>query len=265
MLNCFDTMDEPWGYYANCNKTEKYKYYMISFICGTWKIKQTSKQNQIHKYIEQIGGYQRAGGLNKLSHFSYVWLFVTLWTVAQPGSSVHGLLQATILEWVSMPFSRESSQTQGSHPGLPHCKQILYHLSYPGQFSHSVVSDSLQRHGLQHARLLRPPLSPRVCSNSYSLSWMNVMIPIISSSVTPPLLLPSIFPSIRIFSNESTLYIRCPKYWSFSFRISLSNEYSGLIPSRIDWFDLLAVQQTLKSLLQHHNLNAMGRLTPNLK
>ena len=63
---------------------------------------------------------------------------------------------------------------------------------------------------------------------------MNVMIPIISSSVSPPLLLPSIFPSIRIFSNESTLYIRCPKYWSFSFRISLSNEYSGLIPSRID-------------------------------
>ena len=72
----------------------------------------------------------------------------------------------------------------------------------------------------------------------------------------PLLLLPSIFPSIRVFSNESALHIRWPKYWSFSFRISTSNEYSGLISYRIDWFDLLAVQETLKSLLQHHNLKA---------
>ena len=71
-----------------------------------------------------------------------------------------------------------------------------------------------------------------------------------------PLLLPSVFPSIRIFSSESVLYIRWPKYWSFSFRISPSNEYSALISFRIDWFDLLAVQGTLKSLLQHHNLKA---------
>ena len=67
-----------------------------------------------------------------------------------------------------------------------------------------------------------------------------------------PLLLPSIFPSIRIFSNELVLCIRWPKYWRFSFSISPSNEYSGLISLRIDWFDLLAVQRTLKSLLQHH-------------
>ena len=72
----------------------------------------------------------------------------------------------------------------------------------------------------------------------------------------PLLLLPSIFPSIRIFSNESALGIRWPKYWSFSFSISPSNEYSGLIPFRMDWFDLLAVQGTLKSLLQHHSLKA---------
>ena len=72
----------------------------------------------------------------------------------------------------------------------------------------------------------------------------------------PLLLLPSIFPSIRVFSNESALHIRWPKYWSFSFNISPSNEYSGLISFGIDWFDLLAVQGTLKSLLQHHNLNA---------
>ena len=69
----------------------------------------------------------------------------------------------------------------------------------------------------------------------------------------PLLLLPSIFPSIRVFSNESVLCIRWPKYWSFSFIISLSNEYSGLISFRIDWLDLLWVQRTLKSLLQHHS------------
>ena len=68
-----------------------------------------------------------------------------------------------------------------------------------------------------------------------------------------PLLLPSIFPSIRVFSNELFLHIRWPKYWSFSFSISLSNEYSGLISFRIGWFGLLAVQGTLKSLLQHHS------------
>ena len=72
----------------------------------------------------------------------------------------------------------------------------------------------------------------------------------------PLLLLPSIFPSIRVFSNESALCIRCPKYWSFSFNISPSNEYPGLISFRMDWLDLLAVQGTLKSLLQHHTSKA---------
>ena len=71
-----------------------------------------------------------------------------------------------------------------------------------------------------------------------------------------PLLLPSIFPTIRVFSNESALYIRWPKYWSFSFSISPPNEYSGLISFRMDWLDLLAVQGTLKSLLQHHSSKA---------
>ena len=72
----------------------------------------------------------------------------------------------------------------------------------------------------------------------------------------PHLLLPSIFSSIRVFSNEPVLYIRWPKYWSFSFSISPSNEYSGLISFRMDWFDLLAVQGTLKSLFQHHSSKA---------
>ena len=72
----------------------------------------------------------------------------------------------------------------------------------------------------------------------------------------PLLLLPSIFPSIRVFSNESVLHIRWPKYWSFSFSISPSNEYSGLLSFRVDWFDLFAVQGTLKSFLQHHSSKA---------
>ena len=72
----------------------------------------------------------------------------------------------------------------------------------------------------------------------------------------PLLLLPSIFPSIRVFSNESVLHIRWPKYWSFSLSINPSSEYSGLISFRMDWFDLLAVQETLKILLQHHSSKA---------
>ena len=108
-------------------------------------------------------------------------------------------------------------------------------------------------HGLQHARPPCPTLSPRACSNSCPSSWW--CHPTISSSVVLPLL-PSVFPSIRVFSNESVLHIRWPKYWHFSFSISLSNEHPGLISFRMDWLDLLAVQGTLKSLLQHHNSKA---------
>ena len=85
--------------------------------------------------------------------------------------------------------------------------------------------------------------------------WVSDAIQL-SYYLLPLLLLLSIFPSIQVFSNESALCIRWPKYWSFSFSINTSNEYSGLISFRIDWFDLLAVQETLKSLLQHHSLNA---------
>ena len=122
-------------------------------------------------------------------------------------------------------------------------------------FSCKVVSDSLWPHGLQHARLPCPSLSPVDCSNSYSLSqWVTPSNRLILCH--PLLFLTSIFPSIRIFSNESGLCIRWPNYWRFSFSISPSNEYLGLISFKIDWFDLLAVQGTLKSLLQHHNSKA---------
>ena len=101
----------------------------------------------------------------------------------------------------------------------------------------SVMSNSLQPHGLQHARLPCPLPFHGVCWNSYPCNHLILRCPL--------LLLPSIFPSIRVFSSESPLRIRWPKYWSFSFSISPSNEYSGLISFRIDWFDLLAVQRTL--------------------
>ena len=98
---------------------------------------------------------------------------------------------------------------------------------------------------------------------SFTISWSLLKLMSIKSVMSSshlifcrPLLLPSIFPSIRVFPNESALYIRWPKYWSFSFNLSPSNEYSGLIFFRMDCFDLLAVQGTLKSLLQHRSLKA---------
>ena len=118
------------------------------------------------------------------------------------------------------------------------------------QFSRSVVSDSLWPHELQHARLPCPSLTPGVYPNLCPLSWWCHLT---ISSFCPLLLLPSIFPNIRVFSNESALHIRWPKYWSFSFNINPSNEHPGLISFRMDWLDLLPVQGTLKSLLQHHS------------
>ena len=112
--------------------------------------------------------------------------------------------------------------------------------------------DSLQPHGLQHGRLLCPPLLPRVCSNlCHLVELVNLSNHLILCC--PLLLLLSIFASIRVFSNELALRIRWPKYWIFSFNISPSNEYSGLVSFRIDWLKLLAVQGTLKSLPQHRS------------
>ena len=120
-------------------------------------------------------------------------------------------------------------------------------------FSPSVMSDSLRPHGLQHIRLPCLLTTLGTYLNSCPLSWWSSSHLILSR---PLLLQPSIFPSIRVFSNESALHIRRPKYWSFSFSISPSNEYSGLISFRMHWLDFLAVQGTLKSLLQHHNSKA---------
>ena len=116
------------------------------------------------------------------------------------------------------------------------------------------MSDSLLPHGLQHVRFPYPSVSPRICLDSCPLSrWCY---PTISSSVTPLLLLPSIFPSIMDFSSDLAFSIIWPKYWSFTLSISPSNKYSQLISFRIEWFDFPGVQGTLKSLLQHQNLKA---------
>ena len=110
---------------------------------------------------------------------------------------------------------------------------------------------TLRPHGLQHARLPCPSLSPGVCS---LMSIESVMPSNHLVLCRPLLLLPSVFLSIRVFSSESALCIRWAKYWSFS--ISPTNEYSGLISLRMDWFDLSSVQATLRSLLQHHSSEA---------
>ena len=122
------------------------------------------------------------------------------------------------------------------------------------QFSRSVMFDSLWPHGLHCTRPPCPSLSPGVCLSSYPLSRWCYPTSILCH---PLLLLPSLFPRIRVFSDESALHIRWPKYWSFSFSISPSNEYSRLVSFRIGWCDLLAVQGTLKSLLQHKYINTL--------
>ena len=146
-------------------------------------------------------------------------------------------------------FPLSSSRSHpNSHLYLPSLDKWYHLLSV--QFSCSVLSDSLRPYGLQH-------LSITDSQNLLKRMSFESVVP--SNHLIlrcPLLLLPSIFPSIRVVFNESILCITWPEFWSFSFSISPSNEYSGLISFRIDWFDLLAVQGTLKCLLQHHSSTA---------
>ena len=167
--------------------------------------------------------------------------------------------------------------TPGLHHQLPEFTQTHVHwVSDAIQPSHPLWSASppalnLSQHQfssvqlLSHVRLFATPLTA-ACQASLSITNSQSPPQIMSIELVMPsnhlilccplLLLPSIFPSIRVFSNESALHIRWPKYWSFSFNISSSNEHPGLISFRMDWLDLLAVQGTLKSLLQHHSSKA---------
>ena len=151
--------------------------------------------------------------------------------------------------WVAQTRTRLKRLSSSSSSSKLLSFRTCYMLFSSFQFSCSVVSYSLRPHEPQHPR---PPLP---ITNSVSPPKPMSIVSVMSSNhhilCCPLLLLPSIFPSIRIFSNESALRIRWPKYWSFSFNISPSNEHPGLISFRMDWLDLLAVQGTLKSLLQH--------------
>ena len=128
---------------------------------------------------------------------------------------------------------------------------VATHLSV--QFSCSVVSDSVTPRTVEH----QASLSFTISWNLFKLMSMELVMPSNHLILCHPfLLLSSIFPSIRVFSNESALRMRWPKYWSFSFSITSSSEHPGLISFRMDWLDLLAVQGTLKSLLQQHSSKA---------
>ena len=151
---------------------------------------------------------------------------------------------------------QETNPPTNSHLSLKNFYQIGHRLLWTQMwllllFSRPVMSDSLRPHGLQHARPPCPSASPGVCLSS---CWLHRWCcPAISSS-DALFSCPQLFPSIRDFSSKSTVRIRWPKYCSCSFNISPSSEYSGLISFRTVWFGVLAVQGTLKSLLQHHSL-----------
>ena len=179
-----------------------------------------------------------------------------------PGSSVYEILHARILEWVAIPFSRRSSWSRDQTQVSCTASRFLTIWATGGApmgLSFSSVQ-SLSRVWL----FATPWIAALQGSLSITSSW-SLPIPMSIESVMPSnhlilcgplLLLPPIPPSIRVFSNESTLHMRWPKYWSFSFSISPSNEHPGLISFRMDWLDLLAVQGTLTSLLQHHSSKA---------
>ena len=158
------------------------------------------------------------------------------WKDTSCPSRVQGRLRSSEASWCTCRIPLHLSVlVQNITPLLWKCSEFIF-LWWLLLLSRSVVSYSLRPHGLQRARLPCPSLSPGACSNSCSLShWCN------PSHLLPTLLrlLPSIFPSIRVFSSASVLHIRWSKNWSFS--ISPSNEHSGLISFRVDWFDLLAV------------------------
>ena len=154
------------------------------------------------------------------------------------------------MPWV-LKFKRLNMYTQLVRESKTRTPQVFQDLCHPlssVQFSCSVVSYSLWPHGLQATQA-----SLSITNSQSLLKLMSIVLVMPSNYLIlchSLLLLPSIFPSIRVFSKESVLRIRWPKYWSFSFNISPSNEYSGLISFRMDWLDLLAVQRTLKNLLQ---------------
>ena len=178
----------------------------------------------------------------------------SLWPHGPPGSSFHGIVPTRILEWVASFFSRGSSWPW-NQAWSPTLQADSLPSEPPVQFS-SVAQLCLT--------LCNPITAAQQASLSITNSWSLPKLMSVESLMPsnhlilchPLLLMPSIFPRIRVFSNESTLCIRWPTYWSFSFNVSPSNEHPGLISFRMDQLDFLAVQGTLKSLLSHHSSKA---------
>ena len=164
-----------------------------------------------------------------------IWVMMQKTTLFLPVSLETIVLCKEKCNSVSRGCNIWSCNTDSDHDYIP---APIYSVPPPVQFSSSVMSESLLPRGLQHARPPCPSPTPGVYSNSCPLSWWCHPTIILCH---PLLLLPSIFPSIRVFSNESALRIRWPKYWSFSFNISPSNKHPGPISYRMEWLDLLAV------------------------
>ena len=158
--------------------------------------------------------------------------------------ATHSSILAWRIPWTEEPGGLQSMGSQRVRHDWSDWAQSF-------QFSRSVMSDPLGSHGPQASLSITNSWSPLKPMTTESVTPSNHII-----LCRPLLLLPSIFPSIRVISNESVLWLRWPKYCSFSFTIILSNEHPGLISFRMDWLDLLAVQWTLKSLLQHHSSKA---------
>ena len=191
--------------------------------------------------------------------------------------ATHSSILAWKIPWTEEPGKLQSMESQrvspdwapstqflvpGQRTKRPHFKPLLasgsrYQFSSV-QFNHSVVSNSLWPHGPQHARPSYPSPTPRVYPDSCPSSWW--CHPTISSSVVAFSSCPQSFPASGSFPMSQLFASKWPKYWSFSFNISPSNEYLGLTSFRMDWLDLLAVQGTLNSLLQHHSSSALSFL-----
>ena len=187
------------------------------------------------------------------------------------GSSVHGILLARVLEWLAIPFSSRSSQlrdwTLVSHiAGRFFTMWATWEGTHLRTLSIQMKTESFINFSsvqlLSHVQLFAAPWTT-ACQASLSITnYRSLPRPMSTESVRPSnhlilchhlLLLPSVFSNIKVFSNESALRMRWPKYWKFSFNISPSNEHPGLISFRMDWLDLIAVQGPLKSLLQHQS------------
>ena len=177
-----------------------------------------------------------------------------------PGSSAHGILQARILEWVAISFSRGSFQPRNRT--RVSCTVGRFFTDWAMR----EATSSQKIHQFSSVSQSCPTLCDTVNCSMAGLpvhhqlpEFTQTHVHWVGDAIQPshPLSFPSIFPSIRVISNESVLCIRWPKYWSFSFNTNHFNEHPGLISFRMDWLDLLAVQGTLKSLLQHQSSKAL--------